>query len=132
MDAENRNSKSLKIISVILAVVVVACAVALGMMWNKLNEVQAKVPVDSEVEMKALVSEIGRFLTLPNDETPTLVTLKDEELLSVKSEPFFANALPGDKLLIYQNNNKAVIWRPASKKVIEASIINLAAPAAGL
>jgi hypothetical protein len=130
MESQSQVPKSLKIILSILVAIVIICLLAMGAMWSKLNSFQAKVPIDPEVELQELVSEIEVFLTLPKDEKPTLITLTDEELNAVKGEVFFANAIPGDKLIIYQNNSKAVIWRPSARKVVEASIINLTAPAA--
>jgi hypothetical protein len=70
-----------------------------------------------------LAAQIGVHLELPTDETPTLATVQDAEKL--KSQPFFKLAQDGDKVLIYPKAGKAVLYRPATKKVVEYSPISL-------
>lgn len=70
-----------------------------------------------------LAAKIGEFIELPLDETPTLATVKDANKL--KSQPFFKNAQDGDRVLIYAKAGKAVLYRPATKKVIEYSSISI-------
>ena len=77
-------------------------------------------------ELKQLVVDVGRVIVLPENETPTTATVTDPEKL--KDQPFFAHAQVGDKVLIYQKTNKAILWRPSTRKVIEVSSINPAAP----
>ncbi len=125
MEEKPTQTKIFKIIIALLAVILIVCVVSLGFLWRKLGILEAEAPLSPEAELAQVIAEVGNSLALPGDEQPKLLTLSDEELIAVKGEPFFANALPGDKLLIYQNNSKAVIWRPSSRKIIEASIINL-------
>ena len=76
----------------------------------------------AEKELKQLVADVGKVMVLPEDETPTTATVTDPEKL--KDQPFFAHAQVGDKVLIYQKTNKAILWRPSTHKVIEVSNIN--------
>ncbi len=61
--------------------------------------------------------EIGRFIELPTGEEPVLATVLDIEKL--KGQPFFAKAINGDKVLIYSQNKKAILYRPSNGKVLE-------------
>ena len=74
-------------------------------------------------EVEQLLSEIDRFVELPKDEVPTVATVTDQD--KVKEEIFFKNALNGDKILIYTNAKKALLYRPSEKRIIEFSSINL-------
>ena len=81
---------------------------------------------NAAAELAQLVKDVGQVLVLPQDETPTVATVTDPNKL--KDQPFFANAQPGDKVLIYQNSRKAILWRPSSHKVIEVSGLNVPPP----
>lgn len=130
MEAHAHVPKTAKIIIVALVLVVAVCLLVLGLIWKRLDSVQSKIPVDPEVELAAVVASVSRHIILPQDEKPQLVTLGETELAAVAGQSFFANALPGDKLLMYESNSKAVIWRQAIDRIIEASLLNLASGAA--
>jgi hypothetical protein len=72
-------------------------------------------------EKAALIEEVGKLIVLP-DEEPTIATVTD--LASLKGQPFFASAAVGDKVLIYTNAKKAVLYRPSEKKVLEVAPVN--------
>lgn len=72
-------------------------------------------------ELNSLVSSIGVLMILPN-ETPTLATVSDPEKL--RDQPFFTNAKKDDKVLIYTNAKKAILYRPSINKIIEVAPIN--------
>lgn len=77
-------------------------------------------------EMKKIVSDIGQFIVLPTDEVPTLATVSDPSKL--KDQKFFANAQVGDKVLLYQQSQKAILWRPSTRKIIEISSLSATKP----
>lgn len=77
-------------------------------------------------EVKRLVSEVGKLLDLPTGEDPTVATITDISKLS--GQPFFARAKNGDKVLIYTNAKKAILYDPNAKKVIDVAPINLGTP----
>ena len=68
-------------------------------------------------EIQKLVEKAGKLILLPKDENPTLYTVTDIE--KVKSQPFFANAKNGDKVLIYSGARKAILYDPKADKIIE-------------
>lgn len=77
----------------------------------------------AEEEAKKLTLEVGKLITLPTDETPTVATVNDKEKL--KNQPFFARSENGDKVLIFTNAKKAILYRPAIKKIIDVAPINI-------
>lgn len=76
-------------------------------------------------EVKDLVDEVAHLMDLPKEE-PTVATVSDIEKL--KSQPFFNRAQNGDKVLIYQSTRKAILYRPATKKIIDVATVNLGEP----
>jgi hypothetical protein len=72
---------------------------------------------------KELVTAVGRLLVLPTDESPTIATVTD--LAKLQDQPFFANALVGDRVLIYANAKKAILYRESENKVIELAPLNI-------
>lgn len=72
----------------------------------------------SSREAADIYKRVGKILELP-DETPTLATVAEKEKL--QEQPFFAKAENGDKVLIFPNAQKAILYRPSSKKIIEVA-----------
>ena len=78
----------------------------------------------SQEEAKILTDEVGKLMVLPDGEQPSVATVEDIEKL--KELPFFSKAANGDKTLVYVNSRKAILYRPAEKKIIEVATLNLA------
>ena len=113
-----------KLIIIILIVLVLGLGGSVTtsiMFYQKYNALKNPSAI-SEADLKKIVADIGKVLVLPTDETPTLATVSDPSKL--KDQPFFTHAEAGDKVLIYKVNQKAVLWRPSSGKVIEVSAFN--------
>lgn len=124
MDSTNKLPLWAKLLMILVGVVAIVGLASTLLLWQKLEKASVTLP-DSDAEIAALVEEVGKYILLPENETPTLITV--ESLEQVKGQPFFINALIGDKVLIYKENAKAVMWRPATKKIIEVAQINLSA-----
>lgn len=99
--------------------------VSTGYLWNKVRNLENPA-MATEKEIKQLVIDVGKFLVLPTDETPTLATVSEPEKL--RDQPFFANAMEGDKVLIYVSSRKAILWRPSTSKIVEISALNPTVP----
>lgn len=81
----------------------------------------------SQAEIKSLVQKVGRLAILPTDETPTVATVSDPDAL--KSQAFFVDAKKGDKVLIYTNAKKAVLYDPTADKIVNIAPLNSESPA---
>ena len=64
---------------------------------------------------KQILDKVSKLIELP-DETPTIATITDKTKLQ---DVFFARAQNGDKILIFQNSKKAIIYRESANKIIE-------------
>jgi hypothetical protein len=112
----------IKITFPVLVVITIVSVVLAINFYSKLSLLE-NPSAATESEIKATVAQVGKFLVLPTNETPTLATVSDPAKL--KDQPFFANAATGDKVLIYTNSRKAVLWRPSVSKIIEVSALNV-------
>ncbi len=77
----------------------------------------------AQAEVKRLVAALGRLIVLPANEQPTIATVADPDTL--RDQPFFANARKGDKVFIYTNANKAILYSPTEDKIVEVAPISL-------
>jgi hypothetical protein len=74
-------------------------------------------------ENKKLVEMVGRLMILPAGEQPTIATVTDLEKL--KGQSFFEHAQIGDKVLIYAQAKKAILFRPSENKIIELAPLSV-------
>lgn len=90
---------------------------------QKTQVAKANPQIQAQEEVKKVVAEVGKLIDLPADETPTVATVTD--ITKLKDQPFFAKAKNGDKVLIYTNSKKAILYDPIAKKVIDVAPINI-------
>ena len=76
-----------------------------------------------QAETEALLADIGKLMVLPEGEEPVVATVNDPEQLA--DQNFFNNAKIGDKVIIYAQNGKAILYDPVAKKIIDISPINI-------
>lgn len=122
--------KWLWVVVVISGLIVIAALGMFLMTRQQLNEVKQDLAQQQDdptlkirEENKQLIAEVGKLIVLPADEEPTIATVSDLDKL--KDQPFFAKAQLGDKVLIYTNAKKAILFRPLDEKIIElAPLIN--------
>jgi len=118
--------KNNKIKYIIGAVVVVLAIIPSVYFYtqNRINQQRLANPsLFAQEETKKYIAMVAKLMILPTDETPTLATVSDAEKL--KNQPFFANAANGDKVLIYTNAKKAILYRPSINKIIDVAPVNI-------
>lgn len=77
-------------------------------------------------ERAALLTQVSRLIVLPSGEDPTLATVSNIDVL--RSQAFFANARNGDRVLIYANAKKAILYDPDADKIVEVAPIVIGNP----
>ncbi len=75
---------------------------------------------NKENQARKIVSAVAEIMILPSEELPTIATVKDLSVLA--GQPFFANAETGDKVLLYADAKKAILYRPSVGKIVEVTI----------
>lgn len=122
----NKKSLNLKKKHIILGILVFFVLCAFGaatyyyVQYKELKNNPNKVAQD---EAKAIVAKISKLMTLPTDEQPTLATVLDKEKL--KDQPFFKDSQNDDKIVIYTQAKKAIIFRENEGKIINVGPILL-------
>lgn len=86
---------------------------------DKLSDPQAA----AQEATQKLLNEVGAIVAIPEGETPTVATVSDASKL--QSQAFFAKSENGDKVLIFTQAKRAILYRPSTGKVIEVAPINL-------
>jgi len=81
-----------------------------------------KGPEILKQEQEDFVAEVGKSISLP-EENPTVAEVTDLENLT--GQVFFEKAAEGDKVLIYADAKKVILYRPAEKRVVEVGTINI-------
>lgn len=108
--------------NLLIILVGVLCIVSSVTAFYFYSEWKKAVTVPSaEEEIGEVVAVVGEYMELPQEEVPTIATVIDKEKL--QDQPFFSRAENGDKVLIYTNARKAILYRPTTKKVIEVAPI---------
>jgi hypothetical protein len=79
--------------------------------------------VTIQKETSDLVDKISKLIVLPEGETPTIATVSDPEAL--KDQIFFAQAQKGDKVLIYAQAKKAILYSVTLNKILEVAPLNI-------
>ncbi len=76
-----------------------------------------------ENEVNHLVDKVGDHMFLPIGEIPTIATVSEPEKL--KGQEFFKDAKKGDKVIIYSNARKAILYDPVANKIITIAPVSL-------
>lgn len=90
---------------------------------KELEILKKSSPQATQNEVNQIVAEVSKLMELPKDEQPTLATVSD--ISKLKDQPFFQKARNGDKVLIYTNAKKAILFDPNAKKIIDVAPINI-------
>ena len=119
---EKKSSK----LTIVLSVLLVLAALTALYYYRQFANLKKNPQQVAQQETADVVKLVSRHLILPEGEDPTLATVTDTEKL--KDQAFFAHAKVGDKVLIYTNARKAILYNPSSDKLIEVAPLNIGNP----
>lgn len=123
--------------ALLIALLVLAVA---GFAWSYINyqAAQKKIAVltdpklASELNQKqteVLLEKLGKLMDLPAEKNPIVATINDVETLAA-TQDFYTNAHNGDKLLIFSQSRKAIIYDENRNVLVNAGPIFYSDPAA--
>jgi hypothetical protein len=105
---------------IILALILIPMAVGItAREQSRRNNSNANADVLAETQANEIIKKVGALMELPNEE-PTVATVSDVSKLS--DQQFFAKAQNGDKVIIFPNAQKAILYRPSTDKIIEIAL----------
>ncbi|MEK7622053.1 MAG: hypothetical protein AAB415_02645 [Patescibacteria group bacterium] len=117
-------------IIIILSTITITSLVVTGYFYTELERLRTNPQILANNELQDIVVKVGQLIVLPDNEQPTLMTIADPEQL--RDQPFFARAKTGDKVLVYNQAAKAILYDPVGNKIVEvAPITNSPSPASG-
>jgi hypothetical protein len=119
-----RGNRSLWIILVVILLIIAALpSYYYYSQYKKTQQLLNNPSATANAQATQLVAELGKLMVLPTNEQPTIATVSDVTKLA--DQPFFANAKNGDKVLIYTQSKKAILYRESINKIIEVAPVNL-------
>lgn len=89
---------------------------------HKVRQLTGK-PDQAQQETDNLIAAVGKLIALPDGEQPTIATVTDTGKL--KDQPFFSKAENGDRLLIYTEARRLILYRSSINKVINVAPLNI-------
>jgi hypothetical protein len=115
-----------------IAVIGVAVVVVGGLVYISLRrpvDVETQRALDIaeqrdklESEIEKLVNKVGRHALLPQGEVPRLITLDTLDKVQIDAE-FYRLAEVGDKVLVYELNKRAYLYRPSEDRLVNISTV---------
>lgn len=120
MQKSGLKNKFMRITVPVIAVVAILLA---GYFYMQVRDLKKDPNLAAQKEAVALVEKVGKLIVLPAGEIPTVAIVSDPEAL--KDQPFFANAVKGDKVLIYAEAKKAVLYSVSMNKIIDVAPLNI-------
>jgi hypothetical protein len=111
-----------KIIIIIVVVGAIAVSYYYYAQYRKAQKLLQSPTLVAAQEAKSLTAKVFALMELPKGEDPTIATVSDTKKLA--GQAFFVNSQNGDKVLIYSNAKKAILYRPSINKIIEVAPIS--------
>ena len=113
--------------SVIIAVflILVGLTTYFYFQYRKANTLLHNPTLAAKEEADAILPKVAKLMDLPTGENPTIGTVVN--ISKLKGQPFFTKAKNGDKIIIYTDARKAILYRPSENKIIDVTQINIGA-----
>lgn len=101
-----------------IVIVLIVLALIIGGVYGyfKYNS-KASSEKRAQAETIRLVKEVRKIMILPETDVPAVFDIQDPVLLT-SQQAFFAGAEKGDKLLVYPQLGKAIIYSPSRRVIV--------------
>ncbi len=106
-------SRKQKTIVAILGIIIIA----LAGLYYRTNFSKKATEKRAQAETVRLVKEVRKIIILPETDVPAVFDIQDPVLLT-SQQAFFAGAEKGDKLLVYPQLGKAIVYSPKRKMIV--------------
>lgn len=116
MGKEKTTNKRLVVIVIAVLVASIGSSMFFYKKYNDLKQSPESVQKKAEV----LKNKVAKIISLP-DETPVVGTIDDKD--KFKDQPFFKDAENGDRILIFNESRKVVLYREKDNRLINVGPI---------
>jgi len=113
----------LTIPALLLILIMAAIGIYFGARPRVIEVTKPELQLANQERAEEIVKKVAAHIILPQDSLPTVATVTDPAKL--KDQPFFANAQSGDKVLIYTDARKMILYRPSLDRIVEVAPLNL-------
>jgi hypothetical protein len=90
---------------------------------KELENFQSDTDLLAIKEKNDLLKKLSNIAELPNNEEPTIATVADA--FRLRGQKFFEQAKNGDKVIIYKEAQRAILYRPETGKIVESAPVNI-------
>ena len=90
---------------------------------KELSEYKGNTDLRTLKENKEILENIKKQVLVPENEEPRIGVVKDA--FRLRGQAFFARVENGDKVIIYDTDQLAVLYRPSTKKIIEVAQVKI-------
>ena len=114
-----------KLKKVVVPVVVIAAIIFAGYFYFQARALKQSPQAVAQQEINDVVLKVSKLMTLPTGEEATVATVSD--LAALKDQPFFASAQKGDKVLIYTQAKKVILYSVTLNKILDVAPLTFGA-----
>lgn len=107
--------------AIIIGLSVLGVVLSIGGIWWLVARPHDQVSAD----VTQVVNAVAKHVALPQDEKPAILTVTDTTKVTTQ---FLQQAHNGDRVLVYQNHKKAIIYRPSIDRVIDIGPVVIDTP----
>lgn len=102
--------------------------------WEHSQKLLKNPDLAVQEEKRDILGKVGKLVDVPVNEDPTIATISDKDKLQnqIKNQPFFSKAENGDKVLVFPQAKKAILYRPTINKVMDMVAISLSTESASI
>jgi hypothetical protein len=97
--------------------ILIAIIIFLGAFYYKAHYSKVSIEKRAQAETIRLVKEVRKIIILPETDIPAIFDIQDPVLLT-NQQAFFAGSQKGDKLLVYPQLGKAIVYSPDRKMIV--------------
>lgn len=124
---QKKQRKIKKIIIGILILVIIAICSFIYFKYPQVLRIgkgdeQTKNEELAKTQARALLDKVSKLIILPTNEEPNIFEITDPETL-IKQQQFFIGAEKGDKILIYQQLARAIVYSPSRNIIVNVGPI---------
>ncbi|MEK7571435.1 MAG: LytR C-terminal domain-containing protein [Patescibacteria group bacterium] len=123
-----KSGKLGKIFLILVIIILVGIAAASSFMFYQAQQKVVELSTIkgqqmlAQKEVDTLLTEVKKHMVLPEKEKPTIATVTDVNALK-KNQPFFENAQNGDKVIVYVQARKAIIYSPNKDIIVNVGSV---------
>jgi hypothetical protein len=110
-------SKKPKTVNRVLLIISIVAMILSVVLFYLYKQEKSNTPGN---ELNKILGKISKIMDLP-DEVPQMAKVTDQEVF--KEQGFFSQAINDDVVLVYVRSQKAILYRPSEKKVIDIAVI---------